>query len=118
MNVRRGVFKLLVYFFKEVFEMAQQINLDLRKSVKQYMKLTLIDGRVIEICKPSKAIFNTFKQLSHAFGELENSDISETDTWDLMDTIYEICSKIMSHNRKREEIGVDYLENILDIDDL
>ena len=98
--------------------MAQQVNLDLRKSVKQYMKLTLIDGKEIEICKPSKAIFNMFKPLSESFNELSSENLTETDSWDLLDKIYEICSKIMSHNRKREEISIEYLENTLDIDDL
>ena len=98
--------------------MAQQFNLDLRKSVKQYMKLTLIDGKEIEICKPSKAIFNMFKPLSESFSELSSGNLSETDSWDMLDTIYEICSKIMSHNRKREIISVEYLENTLDTDDL
>lgn len=98
--------------------MAQQVSLDLRKSVKQYMILTLIDGKQIEICKPSKAIFNMFKPLSESFNELSSENLSETDSWDLLDTIYDICSKIMSHNRKREIISVEYLENTLDIDDL
>lgn len=98
--------------------MAQQVSLDFRKAVKQYMKLTLIDGKEIEICKPSKAIFNLFKTLSESFKALESAEISETDSWDLLDTIYEICSKIMSHNRKREDISVEYLENTLDVDDL
>jgi hypothetical protein len=98
--------------------MAQQVSLDFRKAVKQYMKLTLIDGKEIEICKPSKAIFNMFKPLSESFNELSSEDLSETDSWNLLDTIYEICSKIMSHNRKREEISIEYLENTLDIDDL
>ena len=98
--------------------MAQQVNLDFRKSVKQYMKLTLIDGRELNICKPSKAIFNMFKTLSQSFNELESAELSETDSWDLLDTIYEICSKIMSHNLKREEVTIEYLENTLDVDDL
>lgn len=98
--------------------MAQQINLDLRKSVKQYMKLTLIDGKELEICKPSKAIFNMFRPLSESFNALSSGDLSETDSWDMLDTIYEACSKIMSHNRKREVISVEYLENTLDTDDL
>lgn len=98
--------------------MAQQVNLDFRKSVKQYMILTLIDGKTLEICKPSKAIFNMFKPLTQSFKDLENVEISETDTWDVLDTIYEICSKIMSHNRKGEIVSIEYLEDILDIDDL
>ena len=98
--------------------MAQQVNLDFRKSVKQYMIITLIDGKQLEICKPSKAVFNLFRPLSQSFNDLENKEMTETESWDLLDVIYDLCSKIMSHNRKREEITVEYLENTLDIDDL
>lgn len=98
--------------------MAQYVNLDLRKSQKQYMILTLGDGNKIEICKPSKAIFDLIKPLTQSFNDLNESDLSETDSWDLLDTIYELCSKIMSHNRERKEISVEYLENTLDTEDL
>ena len=98
--------------------MAQQIHLDLRKVASQYMKLTFKDGKEIELNKPSKAIFNMFKPLTQAFNELEKDELSETDTWDLLDTIYEICAKIMSHNRKNEIVSIEYLENTLSVDDL
>ena len=98
--------------------MAQQINLDLRKSVKQYMKLTLMDGKTIEVCKPSKKIFNLIRPLTESFNNLENAELSETDSWELVDTIYELISKILSHNLKGEVISIDYVEETLDIDDI
>lgn len=98
--------------------MAQQLTLDLRKQVRDYMKLILDDGKVIEVRKPTKAIFNLFKPLSQAFTDLKSDDISETESWDLLDTIYEMSSKILSNNRKREDISVAYLEDMLATDDL
>ena len=98
--------------------MAQQINLDLRKSVKQYMKLTLADGKTLNICKPSKKIFNLIRPLAESFTALENAELSETDSWDLIDTIYDLIAKILSHNLEREVVSVDYVEENLDIDDI
>lgn len=98
--------------------MAQQINLDLRKSVKQYMKLTLIDGKILNICKPSKKIFNLIRPLAESFTTLENAELSETDSWELIDTIYDLISKILTHNLEHEVISVDYVEDNLDIEDI
>lgn len=98
--------------------MAQQIDLDLRKSVKQYMKLTLTDGKTINVCKPSKKIFNLIRPLAESFTRLENAELSETDSWDLIDTIYDLISKILSHNLEREVVSVDYVEDTLDIEDI
>lgn len=98
--------------------MAQQMTLDLRKQVREYMKLILDDGKIIEVRKPTKAIFNLFKPLSQAFTDLKSDEISETESWDLLDTIYDMCSKILSNNRKREDISIEYLENMLATDDL
>lgn len=98
--------------------MAQELNLDLRKSVKQYMKLTLMDGKTIEICKPSKKIFNLIRPLAESFNALENAELSETDTWGVLDTIYDFMSKILSHNLKREVVSVEYVEENLDVDDI
>ena len=98
--------------------MAQQFNLDLRKSVKQYMKLTFEDGKTVNVCKPSKKIFNLIRPLTESITALENAELSETDSWDLLDTIYEIISQILSHNLEREVVSVDYVESTLDIDDI
>ena len=98
--------------------MAQQFNLDLRKSVKQYMKLTLMDGKTINVCKPSKKIFNLIRPLAESFTALENTELSETDSWGVLDTIYDLMSQILSHNLEREVVSVDYVESTLDVDDI
>lgn len=98
--------------------MAQQIDLDLRKSVKQYMKLTLTDGKTFNICKPSKKIFNFIRPLAESFTMLEKAELSETDSWDLIDTIYDLIAKILSHNLEREVVSVEYVEENLDIEDI
>ncbi len=90
-------------------------SLNFNKIQKQYFNVTLTDKNktTLMICNPSKKLLSEITTLDSI---LKNDGDSNAE--DEIDSLYEVCSKIMSRNKANIKVGKELLEEILDIEDI
>lgn len=90
-------------------------TLDFNKIKKQYLTVTLADEQhtTIMICTPTKAITDELMSLKNSLENMVGDADSET-----MSELYDICAKVMSRNKTGKVIEKEYLEKILDFEDI
>lgn len=96
--------------------MAKELNFATAK--KKFLTITFIDGEKILVRVPTKRIMDELVNMKSAFEELESQEGEEKNDSAALDEIYEITADIMSNNIKKKKIEVDYLSEVLDIEDL
>ena len=86
--------------------------LDFNTLKKQIFTITLPDENKTKllITVPDKKTFTEFVELKKS--------ISEIDEENVLDELYNMVAKIMSHNKAGKKITGKYLSNILDFEDI
>lgn len=85
---------------------------------KSFLTVTMPDDKKILVRNPTKKIMDSLAELGEDFKDLEINDEESQDTKEATGRIYETCAAIMSNNIARETITVDYLSDLLDVEDL
>lgn len=93
-------------------------ELNFAKAKKTFLTVTMPDDKKILVRNPTKRIMRSLGELGEDFKELENQTEEEIENTEAVDRIYETCALILSNNIARETITVDYLEDLLDVEDL
>lgn len=91
--------------------MTKPLNFNMVK--KKYLTVTLTDEKktTLMIGTPTKAIMDNIMLLQESFEEIE-ADNAE------LDSLYEVCSKIMSRNKGGIAVTKEFLETIFDFEDI
>ena len=84
---------------------------DFNKRKKEFLTVTLPDEKktVLLIGNPTKKISD---ELTSFYDSIDAADES------VVDDLYHICAQIMSRNKGGIEISKEYIEDILDIEDV
>ncbi|MDD2954453.1 MAG: hypothetical protein PHC95_15110 [Parabacteroides sp.] len=89
-------------------------TLDFTKAKKNFLTITFVDGEKILVRTPTKNIMDKLIELKSAFEGVEENE----NNTQALGEIYDITSMIMSNNIARKKIEVDYLSEVLDLEDL
>lgn len=87
--------------------MAKSLNFKTIK--KQYLSVTLSDGKILQVGTPTKKAYDALKSIQNNLQEDDNGDLDE---------IYASTAIIMSKNKTGKVITKEYLEKIFDIEDI
>lgn len=90
--------------------MANSLNFKTRK--KDFLTVTFPDDTVIMVGTPTKGIFSALTTMQN-----ELRDVDDTSD-ESLDSLYDACAVVMSRNKTGREITREYLENILDFEDI
>ncbi|MDD2954355.1 MAG: hypothetical protein PHC95_14595 [Parabacteroides sp.] len=90
-------------------------ELDFTKAKKKFLTITFIDGNKILLRTPTKKIMDRMVNLGKEFEVVEGED---PDNSDAINEIYSACADIMSNNLAQKKIEVDYLSEVIDLEDL
>ena len=94
-------------------------ELNFAKAKKTFLTITMPDDKKILVRNPTKKIMDALADLGEDFQELENAGgENNQESKESVARIYETCAEILSNNIAREKITVDYLEDLLDVEDL
>lgn len=86
-------------------------TLNFQNTKKQYLNVTLTDNTTLMIGTPTKAIMDKLISLQDR--------LTSTDTdAEVMEDLYEVCAKAMSHNKGGINVTMEYLEELLDFEDI
>ena len=91
--------------------MAKLNNFDFNKIKRRFFKVTLKDGRILQVKMPMK---KTFEKLQ----ALQNLDEEEASIDDIMDTFAALCAETLSHNLTDEEVTAEYMAAEYDIEEM
>jgi len=86
--------------------------LDFSKAKKRFMQIKMIDGKNILVRMPTKKIFEKLMDMESLMKSLDIDNLGA------VDQIYIIASEILSNNMKGEQIPVEYLSELMDIEDI
>lgn len=89
-------------------------ELNFRSSRKSYLPVTFEDNNKIMVKTPTKGLMEKLTTLSESFGSLEE-DMANTEA---IDAVYELAAEVMSNNVGKKEITSEYLEDMLDLQDI
>lgn len=95
--------------------MTHEINFTNAK--KSFLTLTMPDDSKILVRTPNKKIMDSLTDLGEDFKALD-AEGENADNREAVNRIYQACAEIMSNNIQRKSITVEYLEDLLDIEDL
>ena len=90
--------------------MTKSINFKTRK--KDFLTVTFPDDTVIFIGTPTKAIFSALTTMQN-----ELKDVNDTSD-ESLDSLYDACAVIMSRNKTGKKITREYLESVLDFEEI
>lgn len=100
-------------------------TLDFHKAKKTFLTVTLPDDEKILVRNPTKKIMDLMKELGEDFKALQDatnaglsSDEVSEENYEALNRVYEMTARIMSNNVARKQITVEYLEDLLDLEDL
>lgn len=93
--------------------MAKALNFNNIK--KRYLTVTFADEKstTILVGLPTKAILTELMELN-----VDVNTMNEDGDFGAFDELYEICVKIMTRNKGGVKITKEYLENVLDFEDI
>lgn len=86
-------------------------SLNFKNTKKVYFNVTLPDDTTLMICTPTKAIMDEFISMKDS---LESEEMDET----AIDTLYDLCTKIMNRNKAGIKIAKKDLEEMFDFMDV
>ena len=91
--------------------MAKSLNFN--KVKKNYFTVTLADEKetTLMICTPTKAIMDEFISMKDS---LDAENMGE----DVIDSLYELCTKIMSRNKTGRVITMKIVQDLFDFEDI
>ncbi len=89
-------------------------ELNFRSFKKNYLPVVFEDNTKILVKTPTKGLVERLATLSESLGELEHSANSS----EALGTVFELASQVMSNNVGKKEITSDYLEEMLDLQDI
>ncbi len=87
------------------------VSFDFNKIKRSFFKVTLKDGRKLQVKMPMK---KTFDKLS----ALQNLDQNEVEIEDVVDTFGALCAETLSHNLNKETVTADYMVDNYDIEEM
>lgn len=86
--------------------------LDLTKSAKRTMEITLIDGQNLKLRMPTKLVFDALMGIGGRISSLKMDDAQT------IDEIYALIAEILSNNLTHTEITIEYITSMLDFEDI
>lgn len=89
-------------------------ELNFRSSRKNYLPVIFEDNNKILVKTPTKGLVEKLTTLSEMFGSLEE-DMANIEA---IDAVYELAAEVMSNNAGKKEITSEYLEEMLDLQDI
>lgn len=89
------------------------MQLDFNKVHKNYLTVTLVNGKSYMVTTPKKRLFNKILELEPLINK-ENEKFSPQD----VDDLYATCAEIISTNKTNTKITDEELGEILDLDDV
>lgn len=98
--------------------MSKTLDFTAMKAKKQLLTITFIDGNKILVKTPTKHIMDDLLNLKTDFETVESQGEDNEASAQALDEIYTICASIMSNNIGQKKIEVDYLSEVLDLEDL
>lgn len=98
--------------------MSKTLDFMAMKAKKQLLTITFIDGNKILVKTPTKKIMDSLLALKSDFETVEEHGEENEASAEALNEIYEICASIMSNNIGQKKIEVDYLSEVLDLEDL
>lgn len=87
--------------------MAKSINFKTLK--KQFLTITLPNGKVLQIGTPTKKVYDALSSIQTNIDDGSDGNIDE---------LYEATAVAMSRNKTGAKITKEYLEDLLDIEDV
>lgn len=100
-------------------------NLDFRKVKKTYLNVTLADEKntTLMIGTPTKRTIDTMLSLGATLRDTQEAltdteSMSDNVSSDLMDELYKMVAKIMSHNKAGVKITADQIADMFDFEDI
>lgn len=93
-------------------------ELNFTRAKKTFLTVTMPDDKKILVRNPTKKIMDNLSDLGEDFKTIEAEGEDTVDGREAVGRIYETSALILSNNLAREKITVDYLEDVLDIEDL
>lgn len=90
-------------------------TLDFTKLKKKFLTVTLADKdqTVIMIGTPTKAVMDELFSLQETLNTMSDDASAE-----VMGDFYEVCAKVMSRNKTNKKIEKEFLEKVLDFEDI
>lgn len=98
--------------------MSRQLDFSAMKAKKQLLTITFIDGEKILVKTPTKKIMDSLLALDEDFKIVDEHGEDSVNSKEALDEIYSICASVMSNNIGQKKIEVDYLSDVLDLEDL
>lgn len=86
--------------------------LDFTKTSKRRLDINLIDGKSVCVRMPTKRVFDALLQLQERMAGLSVTGI------DQITDVYNMVAQILSNNLANEKLTPEYLEDLLDIEDV
>lgn len=86
--------------------------LDFTKTKKRFLSVKLTDGTTIMVRMPTKRVFDLLVDLQDALASLELDDKEQ------VDYVYTLTAEILSNNLQGQKIAKEYIEQLLDIEDI
>lgn len=90
--------------------MAKSLNFKTRK--KDFLTVTFPDDTVILVGTPTKALFSALTTMQNELTDVDNTSDES------LDSLYDACAVVMSRNKTGKTITREYLENVLDFEDI
>lgn len=87
-------------------------SLNFQTKTKEYLNVTLPDGKKLLLSTPTKKVFDALTALQSDLENIKDNDI------DIIGGLYESCAVIMCRNKTGAVITREYLEEIFDISDI
>lgn len=83
---------------------------------KRYLTVKLADDKntTLFVGTPTKSIMDEIMRLQTDFTAMNENGSND----EIMTDLYDVCAKIMSRNKAGVKISTEYLENLLDFEDM
>lgn len=89
-------------------------ELNFRSSKKSYLPVVFEDNTKILVKTPTKGLVERLTTLSESIEEIESSANSS----EALGAVFALASEVMSNNVGKKEITSEYLEEMLDLQDI
>ncbi|MCX4377359.1 MAG: hypothetical protein OSJ61_14445 [Lachnospiraceae bacterium] len=89
-------------------------ELNFSTSKKNFLPVVFDDNNKILVKTPTKGIVEKLTSMSDILSDLQ----SNADNIEALETLYEVAAEIMSNNVAKKEITSEYLEDMLDMQDI
>lgn len=90
------------------------MKLDFNKINKNYLNITLTDGKSYLLTTPTKRLLNEILEMDSMLKNSENATFNE----ETINSLYEVSAEIMSTNKTKTQVSSEDLGDMWDIEDL